>query len=132
MKYTILLIICLLLSGCTPIIPEPIEPIPCAELAQLKVIYNGRYLISGEVIEIPNNTKVLFEVQGFDITGTLDACIDGSQISWGAGCPCTHWDTPVGVTNMVWTDNYMLNIKRSVWVEHSSGISFRWRVEVIK
>ena len=81
MKYLILLIICLLLIGC---VPPPIEPIPCAELAQLQIIYEGRYLMQGEVVEIPYNEKVLFEVQGFDITGTLDACIDGSQITWGA------------------------------------------------
>ena len=82
MKYTILLIVCLLLSGCwlfpTPVEPviEP-EPIPCAELAQLGVIYDGRVLEQGEVVQIPYNTKVSFTVQGFDITGTLDACLDG-------------------------------------------------------
>ena len=131
MKYILLLIICLLLVGCVP--EPPIEPpdIPCADLAKLQVIYEGRYLVSGEVIEIPNNTKVLFEVQGFDITGTLDACIDGSQISWENSCPVTHWDTPVGNTNMVWTNNSTLNIQRNVWVRHSSGISFGWKVEVI-
>ena len=132
MKYTILLIICLALTGCW-LFPEPIpepEPIPCAELAQLGVIYNGRYLVSGEVIEIPYNTKVMFRVQGFDVTGTLDACVDGNKISWNAGCPCTHWDIADGVTNMVWTNNSALNIKRNVWVHHVLGLSFGWRVEV--
>ena len=128
MKYTILLIVCLLLVGCVP--EPPIEPVPCAELAKLKVIYEGRYLVQGEVVEIPYNTKVLFEVQGVDITGTLDACIDGSQITWGASCPVTHWDIPVGVTNMVWTNNSTLNIQRNVYVHHSGGQSFNWRVEV--
>jgi len=132
MKYTILLIICLALTGCW-LFPEPIpepEPIPCAELAQLGVIYNGRYLVSGEVIEIPYNTKVMFRVQGFDVTGTLDACLDGSQISWGASCPCVYWDTPIDNINYVYVNNSTLNIQRNVWVHHSGGLSFGWKVEV--
>ena len=62
-KITLILIICLTLSGCW-LFPEPIiepEPIPCAELAQLGVIYNGKYLMQGEVIEIPYNEKVMLE-----------------------------------------------------------------------
>ena len=131
MKLTLLLIICLLLTGCWLFpTPEP-EPIPCAELAQLGVIYNGRYLVKGEVIEIPYNTKVLFKVQGLDVTGTLDACIDCEEISWGASCPCTHWGIADGTTNMVWTNNSTLNIQRNVYVKYYNGITFSWRVEVI-
>jgi len=130
MKYTILLIISLLLSGCW-LFPEPIpEPIPCAELAQLGVIYDGRYLVKGEVIEIPYNTKVMFRVQGLDVTGTLDACLDGGEISWNASCPCTHWGIPVGLSNKVWTNNSTLNMQRNVWVHHVGGQSFGWKVEV--
>ena len=134
MKYAILLIVCLLLSGCW-LFPEPViepEPIPCAELAQFQVSCNGIVLESGEVVLIPYNEKVMFTVQGFDITGTLDACLNGSEITWGASCPCTHWGIPVGVTNMVYVNNSTLNFPRNVWVRHSSGISFGWRIEVIK
>jgi len=134
MKYTILLIICLLLSGCW-LFPEPIiepEPIPCAELAQLGVIYDGRYLVSGEVVEIPYNEKVMFEVKGLDITGTLDACLDGGEISWGNSCPCTHWGIPVGVSNAVYVNNSTLNFPRDVWVHHFNGLSFGWKIEVVK
>ena len=127
-KITLMIIICLALAGCVP--EPPIEPIPCAELAQLAVIYDGRYLVQGEVVEIPYNTKVEFEVKGLDITGTLDACLDGGEITWGANCPCTHWDIPNGVENMVWTNNSTLNIQRNVYVHHSGGQSFNWRVEV--
>ena len=130
MKYLILIIICLLLSGCWLFpTPEP-EPIPCAELAKLAVIYDGRYLVQGEVVQIPYNTKVMFTVQGFDISGTLDACLDGIEISWGASCPCTHWGIPVGVTNMVYVNNSTLNIQRNVWVHHNNGQSFNWKIEV--
>ena len=131
-KITLILIICLTLSGCW-LFPEPIiapEPIPCAELAQLGVIYDGRYLVKGEVIEIPYNTKVMFKVQGLDISGTLDACLDGGEITWGANCPCTHWDIPNGVENMVWTNNSTLNMQRNVYVHHSSGFWFSWKIEV--
>ena len=130
-KITLILIICLTLSGCWLFpTPEP-EPIPCAELWQLKIIYDGRYLVSNEVIEIPYNTKVMFTVQGFDVTDTLDACIDGSQVTWGASCPCTHWGIADGTTNMVWTNNSTLNIQRNVYVKYYNGITFSWRVEVI-
>jgi len=130
MKLTLLLIICLLLTGCWLFpTPEP-EPIPCAELAQLGVIYNGRYLVKGEVVQIPYNEKVMFTVQGFDISGTLDACLDGNEISWNASCPCTHWGIADGVTNAVWTNNSTLNIQRNVWVHHSGGLSFGWRVGI--
>ena len=130
MKYTILLIICLLLTGCW-LFPEPTpEPITCAELAQLQVVYDGRYLVSGEVVQIPYNKKVMFTVKGLDITGTLDACLDGGEISWGNSCPCTYWDIPVGNTNMVWVNNSTLNFPRNVWVRHSGGLSFGWKIEV--
>ena len=130
MKLTLLLIICLLLTGCWLFpTPEP-EPIPCAEFAQLQVIYNGRYLVSGEVVEIPYNTKVMFRVQGLDVTGTLDACLDGGEISWGASCPCTHWGIADGVENSVYVNNSTLNFPRDVWVKHSGGLSFWWKVEV--
>jgi len=135
MKLTLLLIICLLLSGCWLFpTPEPViepEPIPCAELAKLAVSYNGIVLESGEVIEIPYNTKVLFEVQGLDVTGTLDACLDGGEISWGNSCSCTHWGIADGVVNYVYVNNSTLNIQRNVWVHHVGGQSFGWKVEVI-
>ena len=130
MKLTLLLIICLLLTGCW-LFPEPTpEPITCAELAQLQVVYDGRYLTRGEVIEIPFNTKVLFRVQGFDITGTLDACLDGSEITWGNSCPCTHWGIPDGVKNSVYVNNSTLNMQRNVWVHHVGGQSVGWKIEV--
>ena len=129
-KITLMLIICLALTGCWLFpTPEP-EPIPCAELAQLGVSYDGRYLVQGEVIEIPYNTKVMFRVQGFDVTGTLDACLDGGEISWNASCPCVYWDTLNGVTNMVYVNNSTLNFPRNVWVHHSGGLSFGWKIEV--
>ena len=130
MKLTLLLIICLLLSGCWLFpTPEP-EPIPCAELAQLGVIYNGRYLVKGEVVQIPYNEKVMFRVQGLDVTGTLDTCLDGGEISWGNSCPCTHWGIADGVVNMVYVNNSTLNMQRNVWVHHVGGQSFSWKIEV--
>jgi len=132
MKYTLLLIICLTLSGCW-LFPEPIiepEPIPCAELAQLKVIYDGRYLTQGEVIEIPYNEKVMFRVQGLDATGDLDACLDNNEISWNNSCPCVHWGTSVDNINYVYVNNSTLNFPRNVWVHHSLGLSFGWKIEV--
>ena len=129
-KITLMIIICLALAGCVP--EPPIEPIPCAELAQLAVIYDGRYLVKGEVAEIPYNEKVMFKVQGFDITGTLDACLYGGEISWGNSCPCTHWGIADGVTNSVYVNNNTLNFPRNVWVHHVGGLSFGWKVEVIK
>ena len=127
-KITLMIIICLALAGCVP--EPPIEPIPCAELAQLKVIYDGRYLVSGEVIEIPYNEKVMFTVQGFDVTGTLDACLDGGEISWNASCPVVYWGIADGVENSVYVNNSTLNIQRNVWVHHSLGLSFGWKIEV--
>ena len=130
MKYILLIVFCLLLTGCWLFpTPEP-EPIPCAELAQLKVIYDGRYLTQGEVIEIPYNEKVMFRVQGLDATGDLDACLDNNEISWNNSCPCVHWGIPVGNTNYVWTNNSTLHIQRNVYVHHSGGQSFSWKVEV--
>ena len=129
-KITLMIIICLLLSGCWLFpTPEP-EPIPCAELAQLAVIYDGRYLEKGEVVEIPYNEKVLFKVKGLDITGTLDACLDGGEISWNASCPVVYWGIADGVENSVYVNNSTLNFPRDVWVKHSGGLSFWWKVEV--
>ena len=135
MKKIILgLVLCFLLAGCWLFpIPDPIiepEPIPCAELAQLGVVYDGRYLLSGEVVEIPYNEKVKFEVKGLDITGTLDACLDGGEISWGASCPVVYWGVPNGVENSVYVNNSTLNFPRNVWVHHSLGLSFGWKIEV--
>ena len=115
MKLTLLLIICLLLSGCW-LFPEPIiepEPIPCAELAKLAVIYDGRYLVQGEVVQIPYNTKVMFAVQGFDISGTLDACLDGGEISWNASCPVVYWGIADGVENSVYVNNAEFQVYNS-------------------
>ena len=132
MNYIIIAILILaVLVGCSPVIVVEPEPTTCAEFAQLQVVYDGRYLTRGEVIEIPFNTKVLFRVQGFDITCTLDACLDGSEITWGNSCSCTHWVLPTGIENLVYVNNGTLNMQRDVWVHHVDGQSFSWKIEVI-
>jgi len=126
MKYTILLIICLLLVGCTPE-PPPIEPppIPCAELAQLMVIYNGRVLTSNEVVEVPINQVMTFEAKGFDITGMIDACVEGNDVEWVAGCPTMHWENETGLVNRI-----VAKKDCNLWVK-VGPITAVWIVKVI-
>jgi hypothetical protein len=109
--------------------PEP-EPEPCVELKKLSVIYNGRFLTSGEVVKIPYNVKVAFTAKGFDITGTKEACLEGKDLLWDKSCPCTYWDSVNGLTNSVRTNNKTKNVARNVWVK-CNGISFNWKVMVI-
>jgi len=112
---------------CTPVE----ESKPCEELRNLAVLYKGRYLVRDEVIQVSYNTLVQFEVKGFDITGTKEACIEGSQVIWNKSCPCTYWSYPTGLINYVRVNNKALNKKRNVWVKHSNGVTFGWRVEVV-
>ena len=112
-------------------IQEEIEEEPCAELKKLAVLYKGKYLASGEVVEVPYNIPVTFEVQGFDITGTKAACINGNQVMWLKSCPVTHWANPTGLVNNVLVNNNTKNTPRDVWVKYSNGVSFAWKVMVV-
>lgn len=107
------------------------EEEPCAELKKLAVYYNGKALNQSEVVKVPYNTKVEFKAVGLDITGTKDACINGSDIVWDKSCSCTYWETPTGVVNKVRVNNKTLNTKREVWIKHKNGVTFAWKVEVV-
>ena len=104
---------------------------PCVELRKLAVLYKGKYLVNQEIVKVPYNTSVVFEVQGFDITGTKEACIDGNQVIWLKSCPCTHWTNPSGLVNSVLVDNNTKNLAREVRVKYSNGVAFAWKVEVV-
>ena len=89
--------------NCEPV-EEPEEP--CAVLKKLAVLYAGRFLASGEIVEVPYNQNVKFEVKGFDITGTKEACINGSEVLWLKSCDVVHWEYPDGLTNNVLVSNH--------------------------
>jgi len=109
---------------------EPEEE-TCTELKKLVVYYNGMALATNEVVKIANNVKTEFRVLGYDITGTKDACVDGGDITWDKSCPCTFWENTNGLVNRVWTNNKILNTPRSVWVKHKTGVTFKWKTEVV-
>lgn len=110
---------------------EPKEEIPCAVLKKLQVLYAGRFLTSGEVVEVPYNKNVGFEAKGFDITGTKEACINGSEVMWLKSCECTHWEYPDGLTNNVLVNSQAKNVARNVWIKYTNGITFSWKVKVV-
>lgn len=112
---------------------EPDEEELCEEieLKKLAVIYQGKYLTSQEIVKIPYNTSVTFTVEGFDITGTKEVCIQGNQIMWLKSCPSVHWINNDGRINSVYISNKTKNIAREVWVKYSNGITFSWKVEVV-
>jgi hypothetical protein len=111
--------------------PDEVKPEPCAELKKLNVLYAGRFLAFGEIVEVPYNQSVSFEVKGFDVTGTKEACINGSEIMWLKSCECTHWEYPDGLTNSVLVNNQTKNMAREVWVRYSNGLGFSWKVKVV-
>jgi hypothetical protein len=114
---------------------EPVEPVnpekPCVVLKKLFVLYKGRFLVSGEVVEVPYNQNIKFEVKGFDITGTKEACINGSEVMWLKSCEPVQWEYPDGLTNNVLVNNKTVNVARNVWVKYSNGITFSWKVKVV-
>lgn len=111
---------------CKPVIEEP-----CAVLKKLYVLYEGRFLASGEVVKVPYNKSVKFAVKGFDITGTKEACINGSEVMWLKSCGCTHWEYSDGLTNSVLVNSQVKNIARNVWVKYTNGVTFVWKVMVV-
>jgi len=109
---------------------EPEEE-PCAELKKLAILYKGKYLVSQEVVEVSYNTPVVFEVQGFDVTGTKEACIDGNQVMWLKGCDVVHWTNSNGLVNSVLVNDNTKDTPREVWVKYSNGLTFIWKVKVV-